>query len=211
MHELTPLESSRLSALEEVLHRNLDAFYEAGAALAEIREKRLYREMYDTFEAYCDLRWNMTRQRAYQLMSTTQLRQALSTQVDILPVNERQVRALAQAPPAQRDDAWARAVAGANGGQPSASDVALAVDRLAAEAQGALSPAARQELLSAEEGHELRQKGRAIVASDDAERRARDMERLIERIRQARRIAERYGMLALASGLRRWEQKAEGT
>lgn len=59
---------------------------DAGRALTVIRDARLYRETHATFEAYCRERWQMSRPRAYQLISAA----GMSTTVD----NERQARAL---------------------------------------------------------------------------------------------------------------------
>lgn len=40
------------------------AFMALGRALAEIRDKRLYRATYDTFEEYLAGRWNLDPERA---------------------------------------------------------------------------------------------------------------------------------------------------
>lgn len=36
-----------------------DTFIQVRDALREVRDKRLYRAQYDTFEDYCRLRWNL--------------------------------------------------------------------------------------------------------------------------------------------------------
>jgi hypothetical protein len=59
--------NKRLEELKQAIRRNLKAFYEVGSALMEIRESRLYKQDYDTFEDYCRDRWDMTRQYAYNL------------------------------------------------------------------------------------------------------------------------------------------------
>ena len=43
------------------------SFLEVGMTLKEIRDKRLYRQQYDTFEEYCARRWELSRPRSYQL------------------------------------------------------------------------------------------------------------------------------------------------
>ena len=48
------------------------AIIEAGEALAEIRERQLYREVADTWEAYLDIH-NLTRRRADQMIQAAQL------------------------------------------------------------------------------------------------------------------------------------------
>jgi len=70
---------------------NLNAFYEVGFALMQIRDNRLYREVYGTFEEYCKEKWGMSRPRAYQLIRAAEIKDNLSTTVDI---SERIVRPL---------------------------------------------------------------------------------------------------------------------
>lgn len=68
MTVLVPVERERLAECERVIARGLQTFREVGTALAEIRDSRLYRETHATFEDYCRERWNLKRQRAYELM-----------------------------------------------------------------------------------------------------------------------------------------------
>lgn len=72
-----------LTRLETVIERGFKTFIEVGEALATIREKKLYKLRYATFEDYCTVRWKFTRQRAYQLMSAAQVAIGLSTSVTI--------------------------------------------------------------------------------------------------------------------------------
>lgn len=71
MNELTISEISELNKLEATIHRTSNAFVECGLALDQIREKRLYRMAFDTFEEYCKAKWGWTRQRAYQLIDAS--------------------------------------------------------------------------------------------------------------------------------------------
>jgi hypothetical protein len=90
-----------LVELEAVIARGLDTFVEVGAALAEIRERQLYRHQgFDRFEDYCRDRWQLGRSRAYQLMDASQVVSLMSTIVDTdgvplpPPANEAQAREL---------------------------------------------------------------------------------------------------------------------
>ncbi|MBC7853486.1 MAG: hypothetical protein IAF94_08625 [Pirellulaceae bacterium] len=67
------------------------SFWKIGAGLKKIREGRLYRADFATFEAYCQDVWGFSRQRAYQLIQAL----SLSTKVD----KETHARALLKAPP----------------------------------------------------------------------------------------------------------------
>lgn len=86
---LTTAEQARLGELERVVERGLQTFAEVGAALAEIRDSRLYRDDWLTFENYCHGAWGFTDRRARHLMDAA----AIGT---VVPVeNERQARELA--------------------------------------------------------------------------------------------------------------------
>src|SRR5262249_16640067 len=86
---------SRLQELEVVIERGVKAFIEVGNALLEIREKRLYKEKYPTFEEYLDQRWGLKRQRGYELMEAAQIATAVSEISDIRVERESHAAALA--------------------------------------------------------------------------------------------------------------------
>jgi ribonuclease HI len=123
---LTSAESSRLADLERLIEKGLKTFIEVGSALFEIRDSRLYRNTHDSFESYLRERWNMSRQRAHQLIDASEVARNLSTVVDTVPTNERQMRPLACLEPDQRREAWAEATKGND--SPTARDVAAAVE-----------------------------------------------------------------------------------
>ena len=85
-------------------------FLEGPAEAKTIRDDRLYREDYATFEDYCRDRWDISRPRAYQFIDSAQVSENLSTMVDKGPVNERQVRPLTKLPAEQQAEAWQKAV-----------------------------------------------------------------------------------------------------
>ena len=58
---LSDEEQHDLAGCEAVIERGLKTFREVGAALTEIRDARLYRGGYDTFEDYLSARWAMQR------------------------------------------------------------------------------------------------------------------------------------------------------
>lgn len=91
MTALSKTGARMLAKAEVVIERGLSTFLQVGDALANINDGRLYREEYDTFEAYCRGRWAMSARRARQLMDAAQM----GTMVPIS--NERQARALKEA------------------------------------------------------------------------------------------------------------------
>ena len=104
-------------------------------ALKEIRDRRLYRQQYDTFEEYCFQRWDVSRPRAYELCAASEVVADLSAIADIrvLPENEAQARPLTRLKdPAQWRRAWEAAVklAAAEERPVTARDTEEAVRRL---------------------------------------------------------------------------------
>jgi len=73
IQNITAVEKSRLAECEAIIKTGLNTFTEVGNALAEIRDSRLYREHFDTFEAYCRDRWKMARRTAYQFIDGSQV------------------------------------------------------------------------------------------------------------------------------------------
>ena len=96
---LTEHDRDELLALEATIEAGQETFFEVGAALLAIRDRRLYRECHPTFEAYIQDRWGFSRPRAYQLIEAARVAKNLSTTVDIKGLNERQTRALAPLAP----------------------------------------------------------------------------------------------------------------
>ena len=71
--QLTFEERTELEQCERTIAQGLQTFVDVGTALLTIRDKRLYREQYDTFEDYCQKQWRLARRRAYQLMDAAQV------------------------------------------------------------------------------------------------------------------------------------------
>ena len=135
--ELTEQEISDRLHLERKVER---AFFEAGKALAELRDRKLYRSTHKTFEEYCKQRFGYTRIAAsYKIAAATvmdnlltnglqkeeiatdelQTPKMLTNGLQILPNNERQVRPLVSLEPEVQREAWQKAVEEAGGKVPS--------------------------------------------------------------------------------------------
>ena len=77
---LSEIEAVRLAKLESAIEAGvnvMDAVHEAGKALAEIRDRQLYRDSAATFEAYVDQRFRITARRAGQLIAFSGLKTSL--------------------------------------------------------------------------------------------------------------------------------------
>ena len=103
-------ESHELERCEVVIKQGLQTFIEVGQALITIKEKRLYRIGYKTFEDYCVEKWSISRPRAFQLIEAANVISGLSTIVDILPKTESQVRPLTSLEPEIQKEVWTEVV-----------------------------------------------------------------------------------------------------
>jgi hypothetical protein len=92
---LSPAEVRELVTCEEIISQGWETFVNVGRALAAIRDKRLYRADFETFEAYCRRKWQYGKSHAYRLIGAAEVIASLSPIGDIpLPRNEAQVRPL---------------------------------------------------------------------------------------------------------------------
>lgn len=146
-------ELDRLVELEATVDGGLKTFVDVGNALLEIRDTRLYRANYGTFEDYCRTRWGFTARRAGQLIEAA----AIGT---IVPIhNEGQARELARVHEDDRADVWERTLAETNG-KPTAAAIRQA-------AEPAPKPRRADPVWSTEEYYLLEQirDGRTVVVS----------------------------------------------
>ena len=140
--ELTPEEERQRLFWERKVER---AFYEAGTALKELRDRRLYRSTHKTFEEYCRDRFGYSRRKMDYLISGSEVFENLQTRTigsqsdrdetrtigsEILPISERQVRPLTQLEPDQQRKVWQQAVEAAGVKVPSGRIVKDIVQRI---------------------------------------------------------------------------------
>ncbi|MBD2510671.1 hypothetical protein H6G91_25945 [Nostoc muscorum FACHB-395] len=129
--ELTEQEQSDRLHLERRVER---AFFEAGKALTELRDRRLYRSTHKTFEDYCRDRFGFSRRQPYHLIEAAvifdNLVEKCERNVHILPTNEWQIRPLTKLDPDIQPEAWEQAIESAKGKVPSHRIVKDAVQRI---------------------------------------------------------------------------------
>lgn len=126
--DLFPLLKEREGRIERA---ERDGYLVRGRELAAIRDGKLYRERYQTFEAYCETRWEMTIRRAEQLMAAAEFGEKANNCSLPIPAREGHIRPLLTGK-LDGDDRLAvwQEVLDAAGGQPrnvKAADVANAV------------------------------------------------------------------------------------
>ncbi|MCW5318361.1 hypothetical protein GTQ43_32960 [Nostoc sp. KVJ3] len=139
--ELTEEEQRDRLHLERRVER---AFFEAGKALTELRDRRLYRSTHKTFEDYCRDRFGHSRQQSNYLIAAAGVYENLTTigcqnvanenlttnGSQILPTSERQVRPMTKLEPQEQQEVWLRAVELAGGKVPTGRIVKDAVQRI---------------------------------------------------------------------------------
>lgn len=121
------------------------AFYDAGCALRELRDRRLYRDTHpDDFIGYCRDRFDKTKQAVNYLIAAASVYENLTTTIGcrdddnqvatngcrILPTSERQVRDLTGLEPDEQRQIWNEAIEQADGKVPSGRIVKGIVERL---------------------------------------------------------------------------------
>lgn len=131
--------ASELDECERVIERGLATFVDVGRALLRIRDERLYRERHETFEDYCQARWNFNRHRASQLISAVGVVTNVTVAGLPAPVNEGQARELARVPAPERAEVWHEAHE-RTGGKPTAAVVREIREQRAARAPVASDP-----------------------------------------------------------------------
>ncbi len=153
--DLTHDEQSERLALERKVER---AFYVAGVALAQLRDRRLYRSTHNSFERggrcfvsslsnhaveeYCQDRFGMKRRHPYRLIDAAKVVNnilevcplpsvsELDTERKIVPTSEWQARPLTKLSPAEQREAWSKAVELAGNKIPSGKIVSHVVSKI---------------------------------------------------------------------------------
>jgi hypothetical protein len=130
LEELTYDEQRDRHRLELRVER---AFYEAGLAIKELRDRRLYRSTHpNDFIGYCRDRFGKTKQAVNYLIAAADIYENLTTTncCRVLPTSEGQVRSLSGLEPEQQVEIWQQAVDLADGRVPSGRIVKGIVERL---------------------------------------------------------------------------------
>lgn len=140
--DLTEVDIEAHRADETIIERGLGKFVEVGEALARIRDRRSYRATHDTFEAYCQEKWGLSRSRSYRLIDAAETVGAMSPIGDTpLPANEGQARELSGLDP--QDAAQVMRAAADSGDVTAASIRAARAELSEPEPTSTRSPATR--------------------------------------------------------------------
>lgn len=122
---LTGVEATDLHDLEGAIEKGLAGFVEVGRALEGIRDRRLYREKFASFEEYLRDRWGMSRSYAYRQIDAAEIAGTVSPIGDTsAPATESVARELAplKDAPEQLHETWGKVVE-LHGPKPTAEQV----------------------------------------------------------------------------------------
>lgn len=107
---LTTNEVTLLSSYERTIEKGLSTFHEVGSALLQIRDSRLYRDDFKTFEEYCKGKWKLTRQYVNNVIAAAETVDKIGNNCFQKPATESQARPLTSVPKESRAEAWQHAV-----------------------------------------------------------------------------------------------------
>ena len=105
---LSTIENQSLTDCERIIEAGQKTFVEVGNALLRIRESRLYRAEFGTFDEYCLSRWGMAKTHANRLILGASVADNLAP-MGAIPQTERVVRPLSRLEPHQQREAWKKA------------------------------------------------------------------------------------------------------
>ena len=109
---LTVAERAALLECESIIRQGRAVFVQVGHALSRIRDSRLYREGYNTFEEYCLAEWEISDRYARNVRSAADVVEALrAKQFAVLPATESQARPLTKLPREECGPAWEEVLA----------------------------------------------------------------------------------------------------
>lgn len=129
---LSVAERAALLECEGIIRQGRAVFVHVGQALSRIRDSRLYRERYSTFEEYCLAEWEISDRFARNLRSASDVVHVLEEKkFAALPATESQARPITKLPREEWAPAWEEVLGTAPNGRITASHVAAVVqDRL---------------------------------------------------------------------------------
>lgn len=142
---LTTTERDRLAQHVQTIREGERYFLAVGRALSDIQREKLYREKYDTFEAFVEQELGYSRRYGYFLKQGAEIADDVNNcaQIEVKITRESQARPLSSVPQKARVVVWGQAVKRAGGKAPTASHVMAAAKAYqSARARGPAKPVA---------------------------------------------------------------------
>ncbi|MDE2103840.1 MAG: hypothetical protein KGL39_41770 [Patescibacteria group bacterium] len=101
IQKLSSSEQKRYAACKEQISSGLQTCFDTGAALIEIRDSKLFREDFNTFEKFCQQTYKIGRAHAYRLIEASEMKMSpIGDKIE----TESQARALAKVPAESRPE-----------------------------------------------------------------------------------------------------------
>lgn len=123
---LTDGEREQLAFHEARVSHNLEAFWLVAASLLAIKDRKLYRESFDTFEDYCEDRWHFSARYARYIIRAKSIMDALLADNLPAPTHESQLRPLQGLSDLDAKSIWSNATAMTS--KPTAAQVQQSAD-----------------------------------------------------------------------------------
>lgn len=101
--QLSVEEKEELAQLEKRIGDGIRYFIDTGLALKKIRDSRLYRENFDTFEEYCQNKWQMGASNGHYLIASASVASNLEGEK---PLKASHAHVLGKLPEDTRQEAW---------------------------------------------------------------------------------------------------------
>lgn len=163
MELLNKEELNELERCEVVIKQGLQTFIEVGQALLTIRDKRLYKAEFKTFEEYCRNKWKFEDRYARRLIEATKVIQNLESGPigPILPKTETQARPLTKLEPEVQSEVWSEVVA-QHGENITAPKVQAIADQYS-EVNDQIKQAKKEPMFTANTPEELIRKAKEIA------------------------------------------------
>ena len=95
-----------LAVQESRIAAGLSAFVDVGDALLKIKEAKLYRQSYPTWEGYLQSRWGMSESQSMRLISASQICREIAATGVTPPQIESHARELRSVPEGERAKLW---------------------------------------------------------------------------------------------------------
>lgn len=169
MNDLLNIEErNELERCEVVIKQGLKTFVEVGQALMMIRDKRLYRAEFGTFEDYCQGKWQLGRRYVNQIVAASEVVSNLGAYAP-KPQTEYHARPLTKIEPELQSEVWNETVNrhGDNITQKKVEDVVKDFKPLNDE----LRQAKKEPMFAASSPEELLKKAKEVAKQRAAEKR----------------------------------------
>lgn len=143
--EINPLNRPERKALAEAeakIEAGLQTFYDVGNALAQIRDRQLYRESHASFQQYADERWGIGKSYTSRLIGAAgTMSNLIDAGIDRLPDSERHTRPMLGLPAQAQRLAWSLVLDQVGTGKINTKTVEEAVAQVRAASPAQLPPA----------------------------------------------------------------------